>query len=430
MLVEAGDWMGLARALRAMIRRQADRATAGEQLELWSRLGDVARERLDDRDAAIAAYEVAVALDPANVGRHEQLAELYLAAGPSHVDKAGAELQLLLRQAPDRLELYRQLHALYRKSGQRDKSYCLAQALVFLGHASEAQRAEAAGGRPDKLPLAKRRLTEELWQKAILHPREDRVLSGIFGLLTGALAATTAQPRQALALNPKEQVGADEPHPRARLFRYAAGLLGISPLPELYLRARAEGGVMAANVADKGVLAPALIVGEPHLSRASDAETAFELARRLSFFRPERYVIYALGSAARLEAALAAALVTSAVLPPGRGPDVDKLVDRLARTVPQPVLEHVAALARKHPAASGNGAIAPAVAGWIVATDLSANRVGLIVAGDLETAARAVATDKHPTTTLGAKERLRELLGYWVSEEHFAVRRHLGLEIA
>jgi len=137
----------------------------------------------------------------------------------------------------------------------------------------------------------------------------------------------------------------------------------------------------------------------------------------------------ALQSAARLEAALAAALVSSAVLPAARVPDADKLAAQLARTVAPSVLEHVATLARKHPAAAGNGAIAPSVAGWIVATDLTANRVGLIVASDLETAARVIATEKHPTTTLGAKERLRELLGYWASEEHFMVRRHLGLEV-
>ena len=122
--------------------------------------------------------------------------------------------------------------------------------------------------------------------------------------------------------------------------------------------------------------------------------------------------------------------LTQVVFEPDQGAEAHKLAGQLARTVPTAVLEHVAALARKHPAAAGNGAIGPAVAGWIVATDLTANRVGLILAGDLETAARAVATDKHPTTTLGAKERLRELLAYWSSEEHFAVRRHLGLEIA
>jgi len=429
LLAAEEDWAGLARALQAMIRRLGDGATTQQLLYLWTRLGDVASENLGDRDAGLAAYEVAAALEPGNVGRHEQLAELYAAAGPSAADKAAAELQLLLRRAPDRLDLYQRLHELYRDTGQRDRSFCLAQALVFLGHGDPETRRELEAGRPGKVDRARRRLTEELWQKAVLHPREDRVLSGIFGLLSGALAATTAQPHGALALNPKEQARADDPHAAARLFRYAAGLLGLTPAPELYLRPRVEGGVQAANVAEKGVLCPAVLVSEPHLSRAGEGETAFDLAKKLAYFRPERYVFFALPSLPRLEAALAAALVATGVSPPTKEPDVEKLASHLQRTVPPPVLEHVAALARKHPAAAGNGSVAASVGSWVVATDLTANRVGLIVANDLETAARAVATERGASTTLSAKERLRELLAYSASEDYFAVRRHLGLEV-
>jgi hypothetical protein len=94
------------------------------------------------------------------------------------------------------------------------------------------------------------------------------------------------------------------------------------------------------------------------------------------------------------------------------------------------VLEHAAALARKHPAASaGNGAVGAAVTAWVTATDLTANRVGLILANDLETAARQIATEKAPVTSLSAKERLRDLLAFASSEDYFVVRRHLGLEV-
>src|SRR5262249_37859037 len=68
----------------------------------------------------------------------------------------------------------------------------------------------------------------------------------------------------------------------------------------------ADGGVQAANVAEKGVLCPAVLVSEPHLSRAGEGETAFDLAKKLAYFRPERYVFFALPSLPRLEAALAA----------------------------------------------------------------------------------------------------------------------------
>jgi tetratricopeptide (TPR) repeat protein len=139
-LGERQDWKGLVRAYTQMIKRLGDGATAAQQLYLWTRLADIASEKLGDRPAAMAAYEVAAALEPNNVGRHEQLADLYLAAGASHVDKAAAELQLLLRRAPDRLELYHKLYGLYASSGQRDKAYCLAQALALLGRRAPRRR--------------------------------------------------------------------------------------------------------------------------------------------------------------------------------------------------------------------------------------------------------------------------------------------------
>jgi len=61
--------------------------------------------------------------------------------------------------------------------------------------------------------------------------------------------------------------------------------------------------------------------------------------------------------------------------------------------------------------------------------DLTASRVGLILANDLETAARIIATETGVQSTLTVKDRLRELLAYSVSEEYFSVRRHLGLEV-
>jgi hypothetical protein len=73
----------------------------------------------------------------------------------------------------------------------------------------------------------------------------------------------------------------------------------------------------------------------------------------------------------------------------------------------------------------GNGLIT----GWRSATDLTANRVGLILCNDLETAARLVATEPGAMTTLAAKDRLRDLLAFSVSEGYFAVRRHLGIHV-
>jgi hypothetical protein len=73
----------------------------------------------------------------------------------------------------------------------------------------------------------------------------------------------------------------------------------------------------------------------------------------------------------------------------------------------------------------GNGLVST----WRTATDLTANRVGFIVANDLETAAKGIATEGAALSNLSVKERLRDLLAYAVSENYFLVRRHLGMHV-
>jgi hypothetical protein len=102
------------------------------------------------------------------------------------------------------------------------------------------------------------------------------------------------------------------------------------------------------------------------------------------------------------------------------------MADTLRTSVPGPVLEQVGAVARKLNADPNNGVLV----GWRTATDLTANRVGFILCNDLEVAAKMVATESSPFTTLSAKDRLRDLIAYSASEEYFQVRKHLGFSIA
>jgi hypothetical protein len=153
----------------------------------------------------------------------------------------------------------------------------------------------------------------------------------------------------------------------------------------------------------------------------------------MAYLRPERFVTLAVGTLPKLEAAFSASLLASGARltaqdgtpydPPGE--EARKLASTLKTSVPGPLLEQVGELSQKLAGRLGNGL----VSGWRAATDLTANRVGLIVANDLEIAARAIATEGAALSNLPVKERLRDLLAYAVSESYFAVRRHLGLHV-
>ncbi len=429
LLTDKRDWKNLARAFRRHLKRLGDDAEPARLLELWTRLGDICLDHLGDTEAAIAAFEVASGLAPDDLGRHEQLADLYLEAGEPRRTDAIEELQILLADKPDRVELYKALSGLYRDEHELDKAWCVAQALVFLGAASEDERRLYERHRQRAFAPVSRRLTEELWQKSITHPREDRVVGAIFASTLGGLISTSAQPPHAFGLEATQRADLDrDQRPVSRVVKYAAGVLALDPAPMVWMQRDGE-GLRVANTTDRGKLVPSLLVGAPQLDKTDERELAFEVGKRMAYLRPERFVTFALGSLPRLEAAFQGALLAAGASLSGEdgpvqpGDEAQKLATSLRSTVPGAMLEQVAALAGKVAGRVGNGLIP----GWRSATDLTANRVGLILCSDLETAARLIATETGATSTLGAKDRLRDLLAYSVSDGYFAVRRHLGI---
>jgi len=242
LLADRKDWKNLARAYRRQLKRMGEDAPVEVLLSLWTKLGDTYLDHLGDSEAATEAYQVACELAPDDIQRHEQLADLYLEAGEARRHEAIAELQFLLGHAPDRVELYKALASLYRAEHELDKAWCVAQALVFLGAASDEEKMLYLKFRPSQFTPAPRRLTEELWQKSIIHPREDRHVGAIFSSTLGALAASTAQPVTAFGLAPEARADLDrDSRPVSRIVKYVAGVLAIDPAPMVWLQETGDG---------------------------------------------------------------------------------------------------------------------------------------------------------------------------------------------
>jgi tetratricopeptide (TPR) repeat protein len=438
LLTDRKDWKNLARAYRRQLKRMGEDAPVDVLLALWTKLGDTCLDHLGDQEAATEAYQVAVELAPDDIPRHEQLADLYLEAGEARRHEAIAELQFLLGHAPDRVELYKALAMLYRAEHELDKAWCVSQALVFLGAASDEEKLLYDRFRHATFQPAPRRLTEELWQKSIIHPREDRHVGAIFSSTLGAVAAGTAQPVSAFGLTPESRTDLDrDPRAVSRVVKYVSGVLAIDPTPMVWLQESGDGLRVANTVglgAERQRLVPTLLVGAQLIGKTDERELAFEVGKRMAYLRPERFVTLALTTLPKLEAAFAASVLAGgARLTAHDGQpynnvvsdEAKKMAMLLRQQVPGPLLEQVGELSIKLSGRVGNGLISA----WRTATDLTANRVGFIVSNDLETAAKAIATEGAALSSLSVKDRLRDLLAYAVSESYFGVRRHLGLHV-
>jgi hypothetical protein len=215
-----------------------------------------------------------------------------------------------------------------------------------------------------------------------------------------------------------------------RVLRYVAQTLELAT-PDLFFRESEPLSLVLVNLQEKGVLTPALVIGKGIEQRASEVELIFEMGKRMAFLRPERFVRSAVPSVPALDIALRAALALGgSPLGGGAVSDVERLTGDLRRVVSKPVADQLAVVGKHFVAAKGAGVdVAVDVQAWMGAVDLTSARVGFSLTGDLAAAARVISTEPTAFSPVAPRQRLKDLLAFSVSEEYFAVRKFLGLEV-
>src|SRR5262249_25206143 len=155
-----------------------------------------------------------------------------------------------------------------------------------------------------------------------------------------------------------------------------------------------------------------------------DTEIAASAGAMLALLRPAYYLRLALISVDELEAVLAAAArIVGKKL--GR-PELESAVTAFAAEI-QPRLTRSVATAQ--PGLIERLPDAPDLTRWRNAVDATAQRAGLLVAGDLAAATRMVASETTAPGSPRPNQRVAELVAYSVSPEYFAARRHLDVTV-
>jgi golgin subfamily B member 1 len=434
LVTEAHDWKTQERIYRRQIKRLGGEPPPEKRpalVMLWHGLGEIYRTRLKDGPAAIAAFEVAASLDPDSLERRRVLAELYRLAGPATYPKAVAEHRALVAQAKTLAEMVPHLKTLVRlfiELGSLDEAHGAAAALVVIGPADADERALYAQYRPTGVVRAHARLTEEVWQKQLYHPEEDRALSQILATLAPAVAMARARPFKDSGLKKKQRrdLLTDQALP-CKVLAYGAAVLGVTA-PEVYLASDAPGEVDVVNVRGTvvGVAGlPALVLGKGIADMRSDIELAFVAGRTLAAMRPDHLLRWPsfVPTLAELEIVVHAAIRLvnpKSDVPAEQAAAVAQYVTLLERTLPPQLVEQLTVLVRRFQAA-GNG---PDLGRWSRAACLSTIRAGFLLAGDLEVAAR-LGQAAYPA--IDSSEIVRDLCAWSVSDGYFELRAQMGL---
>ncbi len=454
---EQQDHRELARIYRRKIKQLgpdsegASKESRAERLRLWSALGQLCLLHLNDPETAMAALEVAVALDrggsvsvmdredreahsgtvidreahsAAVINRRRQLASLYVQAGPDRADKAILEHQTLLRLNKGELSSYRALKKLYLLVKQREKAAHVAYALHILkkGEPEDEKLVAELAARP--LTPAKRSLKLEL-ARTLAHPEEDLQLGALFQAVLQSVQLGYARPFKDSGLSRKDRVDPGSQHLYARALRYGVEVLDAA-VPEVYLQPdQKDRPYTVVHCSEKGQ--PPVIcvqIGAQLLNpKRPEREVMYEMGRLAAMLRPKRTLRTLLPTAAQLGMIIDAAMVMGGET--GLPAKVMETAQGLKRSLAPTVAEQVAAYGKGLREAGTRGE--QAATAWLGWSDMTAVRAGLVLAGDLETVALLLATDPPGASPLSPKQRLLELIHFSVSEEYFTIRQYLGL---
>src|SRR5258706_2548029 len=330
------------------------------------------------------------------------------------------ELARRVRANPRDVESLRGLYRGFAHSGDTDRSWLLAHALVFLGAANEEEAALERKHRVEGLIKPSSSLGEPGW-KLLLHPEEEVLTGQIFAVIVPAvLLGRVSALRRDKALPKLEPTRKQDPKvstlQAVRCFAWAAAILGMGA-PPLY--ADPEFGGTVEMVPG---LPPSTRLGKQSLAGRSPFELAFLAGRHLSWYREEHFVRLLIPSTPDLEDLFLAALsIANHSIP--LTAEIKQRVIPLAKAI-EPVLEPAAIdRMRGHFLRFMEEGGRTNLHRWATAADRTAARTGLLLANDLA-AARKVFDLDDPHS---ADHKMDDLIIFCASDRYANLRKQIGL---
>jgi tetratricopeptide (TPR) repeat protein len=405
-----------------------DPTTERSRASLWEELGHAISER--DLGAGIAALEHAVALDTLRLSARLHLAELY-AQQPDRAPLALENHRALVNLDPTCAGSLRALATDYLAGKHNDRARCCLELLNLLGLATSDDQAmldaHALPQRPTDEPYAGS-IGESERHAQLIHP-STLVVADVFAALWEGVPALSQSTLDSLGVTAKDKVSAISDLDVAKIFSQAGKALS-NQRAGLYVKPDADfEGIRLVSVAPT-----AIVIGKRYAEQASVPELRFRIGQALELLRPE-YVLAATMDPVALEDMFTAAL--KAFHPKhnrwraGSEDSAAEEAAKLKKALPYKLAKRIAEIFQEHADAEID------CSRWRAAVLETGNRAGLLLCGELRAAAYVVLHEStvgvpEPITQEFMREHaqkpgpLKELLRFFVSQEHFGLREVLG----
>ncbi len=421
-LDKTGDQARSERLLKARMKAATNEKDAARLRDTFVRLGELFKSQPSRVKDAVEAFEAANTIDSSDRSVWNALGDLYATDSHVYFEKGRSLFTNVLLQDPYRPEAYKALRKIYTDAKNADGAWCLCQALAVLKLAQPDEERFYRRMRSDDPAYAQAALTRSDYDKLVLHADADHNLTEVFAAIEPAIIHSRGYEFHELGYDPNFAVDlARHPHPIGQTLHYAAGVLGMDPPPAF------------DNTNDPGGLAfldtkvPSVSMGLGVLSPEIHPQAlAFLAGRHLTYYRPGLFLRQLIGTGTGLKTWLFAAIkLISPTFP--ISPDLEG-----------PVSEHLTILRDTLPAHSKDD-LARAVSkllqtsnpldlrSWVNAIDYTADRIGFVLAHDLETAVEVVRSTEEDEALV--RDRIKQLVLYSISPPYLELRKHLKIDL-
>jgi tetratricopeptide (TPR) repeat protein len=418
-----GEWQ----ALDAAYARLVDSFARGGDVErAWDtcrKLGALRRDKLRDVVGATEAFTGAVSCKPADVDSRAMLADMHLARGDEA--QAVAEFERIAQLSPTRASTFARLFALHQRAGRTDRAWLAGLALEELGAADMDQQLFVDQFRPEGPIRPSKSLDDALWDDALRAPGADDVVTEVLRAITGAaVAARVSELRDAkklVTLDPDRRQSATSTVTAVRSFQWAAHVLGMEA-PDLYVLDNVPGGIAAVQAAT-----PSTALGPDVLRGLSASDLAFLAGRHLTYYRREHYALVCWPTLNELSALFLGAVklaMPDLPVPDHLGEAIARARKLLKRHANDADKQALGAAVKRLDARGGRVDLAA----WIKSVELTAQRAGLLLCGDLAVAMRRTKGETRAIADLTADQKRGDLLAFCASEKLARVREALKID--
>lgn len=425
-LTQKRDWDAQAEAYRRMLERLKGRNAPELEYRLYANLGEIYRTRLKKYDYAISAYSMASKLRPDDRRIHEILAQLYEFTG-DQLDKAVEEHRAIVIHAPlasESSSSYKAMRRIFLNGKEFDKAFIVSSVLVALGQADSTEQEFFTSNQEPGLPWFKATVDQLRWEMHLLSKSTNMTLGRILQVLYQGLGAELgAKELRDIGLKKKNEMDLEMRLLFVNVYKAVNKALG--PLPHKVYRDEAPSGLRVEFLTP-----PALIVGTDMLTGHEEREVAFLVGRQLSYLHPMHFLA-SVKSLTELKVFMAAALkFCKPDIEITTGADVVRdLVKLIEKRMPQQQKNHLAKLIEELTAKHPELDFGELFEEYYRAMEKSALRAGTLVAGDVGTALNIIRTEETSFSGLPQRDRMEEVVRFAVSDDHFILRRMLGIAL-